>query len=148
MWYVSGTHWKVIDGRPEPFYHIKYATSSDGVDWKRDGIVCIDYDEFTEGISRPCIIKRDDEYLMFYSFRNNSNYRNNSSNSYRIGYAISKDGIAWIRKDLQIGIALSESGWDSQMMAYPYVVPFQGRMYMFYNGNGFGQSGFGYAVIQ
>jgi hypothetical protein len=146
MWYVSGTHWKIIDGRAEPFYHIKYATSLDGLAWERRGIVCIDYDDFTEGISRPCTVKTDLEYLMFYSFRNNTGYRMNTSNAYRIGVARSVDGINWIRDDLDIGISLSESGWDSEMIAYPYVVKFKHNYFMFYNGNGFGRSGFGYAV--
>jgi hypothetical protein len=146
MWYVSGTHWKVINEKPEPFYHIKYATSTDGVNWKRDGVVCIGYDEFTEGISRPCVIRTEKGYLMFYSFRNNKDYRNDPLASYRIGYAASVDGVSWVRKDTDIGISLSGSGWDSEMIAYPYVVPFQEKFYMFYNGNGFGKSGFGYAV--
>jgi hypothetical protein len=146
MWYVSGTHWKIIDGRPEPFYHIKYASSYDGLCWKRDGIICIDYDDFTEGISRPCIVKIGGEYLMFYSFRNNKNYRNNSLNGYRIGFASSNDGISWIRRDSEIGISASESGWDSDMIAYPYIANFRENFFMFYNGNGFGKSGFGFAV--
>jgi hypothetical protein len=146
MWYVSGTHWKLIDGKPEPFYHIKYASSSDGTNWKRDGTICIDYDDFTEGISRPCMIKSGKEYLLFYSFRNNSDYRNNSTNGYRIGYATSKDGITWTRRDTEVGISASNTGWDSNMVAYPYIVKFQEQFYMFYNGNGFGRSGFGYAI--
>jgi hypothetical protein len=146
MWYVSGTHWELINGKPEPFYHIKYASSADGINWDREGIVCIDYDDFTEGISRPCVLKTEEGYIIFYSFRNNTDYRNNSKNAYRIGYATSRDGIAWERKDEQIGIAAADTGWDSEMVAYPYVVPFGGRYYMLYNGNGFGKSGFGYAV--
>lgn len=146
MWYVSGTHWKTINGKPEPFYHIKYASSTDGLNWKRDGIVCIDYDDFTEGISRPCTIRTDKEYLMFYSFRNNTDYRNNPLQGYRIGFASSGDGISWKRMDAAIGISASSSGWDSDMVAYPYVVEHHGKFFMFYNGNGFGKTGFGYAV--
>jgi len=146
MWYVSGTHWELINGRPEPFYHIKYASSSDGLNWERKGIVCIDYDDFTEGISRPCIVKKGNDYIMFYSFRNNKDYRTDLLNSYRIGYAFSQDGISWIRKDQDVGIALAGKGWDSEMVAYPYVIEFRDRYYMFYNGNGFGKTGFGYAV--
>jgi hypothetical protein len=145
MWYVSGTHWKMMNEKPEPFYHIKYATSLDGISWKRDGTVCIDYDNFTDAVSRPCVIKTDTGYLMFYSFRNNKDYRNNPSNSYRIGFAASPDGIVWEKKDSEAGIAVSETGWDSEMIAYPYVINFKDKAYMFYNGNGFGRTGIGYA---
>ena len=41
------------------------------------------------------------------------------------------------------GIDVSESGWDSEMISYPYIVEGEGELFMFYNGNGFGRSGFG-----
>jgi hypothetical protein len=34
------------------------------------------------------------------------------------------------------------------MICYPCVVEVDGRTLMFYNGNGFGQTGFGYAVLE
>jgi hypothetical protein len=34
------------------------------------------------------------------------------------------------------------------MMAYPFVIDINHRKYMFYNGNGFGKSGIGYAVLE
>ena len=69
-------------------------------------------------------------------------------NSYRIGYAESKDGITWKRLDDKAGIERSKFGWDSEMMSYPNVIKYQDKIYMFYNGNGFGQSGFGYAILE
>ena len=33
------------------------------------------------------------------------------------------------------------------MIAYPYVYRHRGQIYMLYAGNGFGESGFGYAVL-
>jgi len=147
MWYISGTHWEIIDEKPEPYYHIKFASSHDGINWNREGIVCIDYDDFTQGISRPCVIKEDNGYKIYYSYRNNHGYRNNKLNSYRIGFAISTDGMNWERKDNGIGIERSISGWDSEMIAYPFVIQHNKKLYMFYNGNGFGKSGFGYAIL-
>ena len=67
-------------------------------------------------------------------------------NGYRIGFAVSRDGISWSRRDSEIGIVVSESGWDSEMLAYPYVVKFRDKFFMFYNGNGFGKSGFWFAT--
>jgi hypothetical protein len=53
----------------------------------------------------------------------------------------------WSRDDPEAGIDPSEHGWDSKMIAYPAVVVANGRTLMFYNGNGFGVEGFGYATL-
>jgi hypothetical protein len=45
------------------------------------------------------------------------------------------------------GISVSESGWDSEMIEYPFVFDHNGARYMLYNGNGYGKTGFGLAVI-
>ena len=41
---------------------------------------------------------------------------------YDIGYAESKDGICWERKDQEVGIDVSQDGWDSQMVEYAFVI--------------------------
>ena len=64
---------------------------------------------------------------------------------YRIGYAESDDCLTWTRKDYEAGIAPSATGFDSEMTCYPNVVVHDGVLYMFYNGNRFGQDGFGLA---
>ena len=38
-------------------------------------------------------------------------------------------------------------GWDSEMMEYAHVIQYHGTKYMFYNGNKFGHSGFGFAEL-
>ncbi len=147
-WYMSCTKWEVFNGQPEPFYHIKYAESSDGINWERKGLVAIDYATEAEGgIVRASVLKENEIYKMWYAYRNGYDYRENRKNSYRIGYAESANGVAWTRKDNLVGIDISESGWDSVMICYPCVVVHKGRKYMFYNGNTFGQNGFGYAVL-
>jgi hypothetical protein len=67
--------------------------------------------------------------------------------TYRIGYAESADGLSWKRHDAQAGIDVSEEGWDSEMIAYPWVFDHGGRRYMLYNGNGYGETGIGLAVL-
>ena len=84
---------------------------------------------------------------MWYAHRNACNYRTNKNDAYKIGYAESNDGVKWIRFDDNVGVNLSLNGWDSQMMSYPNVIKYNSKLYMFYNGNGFGQTGFGYAVL-
>jgi hypothetical protein len=139
MWYVSGTSWELKNGQPQHRYHIKYAHSTDGINWKREGLVCIDYQSIDEyAISRPCVIRDGSLYRMWYASR---------GSSYRIGYAESADGLTWTRKDHESGIDVSPSGWDSEMIAYPYVVESNGDYYMLYNGNGYGKTGIGLAVL-
>lgn len=147
MWYISCTGWQIVNQHPEPSYHVKYAESSDGIHWQKTGHVCIDYDEFTKAIGRPCVFLDAGVYKMFYSYRSTDSYRTNPELSYRIGYAESSDGIHWARKDNGVGIARSKEGWDSEMMAYSHICRYNGKTFLFYNGNGFGKSGFGYAVL-
>ncbi len=140
MWYTSGVKWERINGEPRPKYLIKYVESKDGVNWIRKGTVCIKFEYKDEwAIARPCVIKEDDMYKMWYSYAR-------GDRGYRIGYAESKDGINWIRKDEEVGIDVSEDGWDSEMICYPHVIVHEGKKYMFYNGNRFGKTGFGLAV--
>jgi hypothetical protein len=148
MWYISCTGWQSVNQHPEPAYHVKYAESSDGIHWRKTGHVCIDYDEFTQAIGRPCVYFDAGIYKMFYSFRSIVSYRTDPELSYRIGYAESTDGLDWIRKDNEVGIARSAAGWDSEMMEYCHIYRNNGNTLLFYNGNGFGKSGFGYAVLE
>lgn len=139
MWYISGVKWELEGGNPKHYYHVKYAESNDGFEWKRKGVVCIDFKSREEhAIARPCVIKGKSYYHMWYSFR---------GNNYRIGYAESKDGLHWERKDEEAGIDVSESGWDSEMIEYPFVFDHKGERYMLYNGNGYGKTGIGLAVL-
>ncbi len=149
MWYMSYVKWEIINEITEPFYNIRYAESEDGVNWKRKGMVCIDFKSDEEaGIARPYVLKEDGIYKMWYSFRKGLDYRTDRSQGYRIGYAESTDGLRWERKDDEVGISVSEDGWDSEMIAYPYIYEHKGKKHMLYNGNGFGESGFGLAILE
>ena len=148
MWYVACTGWEMVNKRPEPRYHIKYALSDDGIHWERTNQVCIDYDSFTDAIGRPCVFVTNGMYRMLYSYRSIQNYRTDPGQSYRLGYAESLNGIHWLRRDDEVGIDRSATGWDSEMLEYGHVFVSNRGIYLFYNGNGFGQSGFGYAVLR
>jgi hypothetical protein len=144
MWYGSGTSWLKVDGKLEPVYEIKYATSNDGIHWERNGKNCLPTHS-REAICTPSVILESGCYKMWYCYRNSEDYRDGSG-SYRIGYAESLNGVQWDRKDNQAGIDVSESGWDSTMICYPNVVKHASKLFMFYNGSGFGRTGFGYAT--
>ncbi len=139
MWYVSGTAWIAERGRPKHYYHIKYAESRDGIEWTPTGTVCLDYASADEyAIARPCVLKERGRYRMWYSYR---------GNRYRIGYAESADGIEWTRRDAEAGIEASTTGWDSEMTAYPWVFRHGAGLHMLYNGNAYGRTGIGMAML-
>jgi hypothetical protein len=141
MWYVSNVGWKAgATGSPHYVVNIKYAESADGIEWERDGHVCVDFTSPEEyALSRPCVVKDEGLYRMWYSYR---------GTAYRIGYAESPDGLEWERKDDEAGIGVSPDGWDSEMVEYPFVFDWDGARYMLYNGNDFGRDGAGLAVLR
>lgn len=149
MWYLSCLGWRPIGGRPEPQYHVKVARSHDGLHWQRDGLVAIDLAHAEEAITRPWVLPGENRWRMWYCHRSLDGYRTDRKSSYRIGYAESTDnGVTWVRQDQSGGLGPAADGWDSEMTAYPAVYDHAGRLYLLYNGNGFGQSGFGYAVCE
>lgn len=147
MWYLNCTQWLEHEGKIEPCYHIKYAESTNGIDWQRNATVAIDYkSDWEGGISRPSVIFENGLYKMWYSYRGKYSYRTAGADAYRIGYAESTDGKIWVRKDNEVGITVSNHGWDSDMVEYPNVISTDTGKIMFYNGNGFGASGLGWAI--
>lgn len=136
MWYISGLRWAMENGAPKHYYHIRYAESDDGIAWRREGRVAIDFGPGEYAIARPSILRDTGLYRMWYCYR---------GESYRIGYAESADGVEWTRKDAEAGIDVSAGGWDCEMICYPHVFRHGGELYMIYNGNGYGKSGFGLA---
>ncbi len=140
MYYVGGVEWL---HRDLPRYNIQYATSKDGLEWKREGHVCIDFASKEEhALAKPWVIKENDVYKMWFGCKGDAS----KGGAYVIGYAESEDGANWTRNDDFAGIDRSESGWDSEMIEYTTVVVYQDRKYMFYNGNTYGREGFGLAV--
>jgi len=67
MWYVSGFRWTEDAAGMHSYYHIKYAESADGIDWRRDGRVCIDLVGEERNIARPCVVNHAGGYGMWYS---------------------------------------------------------------------------------
>jgi predicted GH43/DUF377 family glycosyl hydrolase len=146
MWYCSGTGWLEIDGKYEHTYDIKHARSEDGIVWKPSKDPVIPQRTAQEAITRPYVVKTQTGFDMWFCYRGSRDFRDGEE-AYRIGYAYSSDLQDWRRQDERAGINLSETGWDSKMLAYPAVVTVKERTVMFYNGNGFGFDGFGYATL-
>lgn len=146
MWYGSGIGWAEVDRKFEPTYQIKLALSDDGLNWQQTNHVCIPTLDPLEANTRPSVLKTPDGYEMWYCYRNSINYRDDTG-SYRIGYATSVDGRAWTRHPDPMELRPTGTGWNSATMSYPSVVAADGRKIMFHNGDGFGKSGVGCAIL-
>jgi predicted GH43/DUF377 family glycosyl hydrolase len=146
MWLAACQRWVTEDNKPKHYYNIEYIESDDGINWHRQGQnIPIDFkDEYEYAFGIPRVIKDSDVYKMWFCSRDTKDI-----STYRMCYAESQDGINWNRKDDSVvGLYTSTSGWDSKMICYPYIFDHAGSRYMLYNGNAYGKSGFGLAVLE
>lgn len=109
-----------------PNYNIKEAYMDR--DWVRTGTVAMDY---ADGETRVSCARVIDDDMWFCSAK---------EQGYKLGYARWKG--EWVRQD----IVVPHQDWDSDMQAYPFPIKHDGRTYLLYCGNGYGRTGFGYAV--
>lgn len=144
LWYVAGSDWLNINGKSMPIYDIRYAESVDGIHWPDQGEVQIPITDPDEhGFGRPCVIaKAGGGYRMFYSVRRRS------FGAYRLGYAESADGREWTRLDDRLNLDVTPGDFDSDAIMYAAPIEVDGRLYVFYNGNSFGQDGFAVAILE
>lgn len=148
LFYIAGRKWKMVDGRAEPVYKIRMATSQDGIHWIKANKDLIESRiEEDEAQASPDVFHTNGKYHMFFCYRYSINYRN-KENGYRIGYAYSTNLIDWVRDDTKAGIDISEEGWDSEMISYPHLFELDGKTYLAYLGNQVGRYGFGLAVLE
>lgn len=141
MVYVSGLGWEAHAGRLHSRYHLKAASSRDGITWLRSGEVAVDFKDATEtNLGRPCIIRTESGWQMWFCAAS-------LDTKYRLAYAESADGLRWSRCDERAGLEPSAdpSAYDAEMAAYPYIVRHRNAEFMFYNGNGYGRDGFALA---
>lgn len=142
IWYAVGNGWEIIQDKPYPKYYIKYNESKDGLHFNESGIKCLEYN-VSRGeyrIGRPRVYNINGKYIMFYTY-------GTIHGDYMVGYAESENGIEWQRKYEGIGIELSKDGWDSKSICYPSIITVYDKIYIFYNGNDMGKTGFGYAEL-
>jgi len=156
MWYMSTTEWRIVQGKPEPRYHLKQAYSRNGIHWDHGHDVAIDYiSEDEGGIARATILPVDDGYWMWFCYRGISGYRSTGEQAYRLGIAWSSNGTTWQRLPRQKVFTEnpnaenpSDGDFDSFMECYPAVFQSRHGICLFYNGSDFGQTGIGLATLQ
>lgn len=140
MYYLSCREWISINNKLEPIYDIKIAISKNGIEWKPTNEIAIPLEKNEGGISSFQQIGNK----AWFSVRGKLHYRNNIEESYKIKTATFIDN-KWVR-DKNIDLDVSSEGWDSEMVAYPYVIKTKNNLILFYNGNKFGNTGIGYAT--
>jgi hypothetical protein len=151
MWYIFGTRWMRFSpgAAPDRTYKIGHAVSADGVNWVKEEARQIIPDHLGPGESQalPTVLGINGTYHMFFCYRQSSDFRTNSTRSYRIGHASSGDLVNWARDDGD-PLGVTPGDWDSDMLCYPHAVECDGKAYLLYNGNEFGRYGFGVAELE
>jgi hypothetical protein len=139
-WYLSGNGWILKGEKKIPMYDLKYMESRNILRWDASPASAIELRDDEYGITKADVEKKNGTYNMIYSVRS-------FSKGYRLGYAESKDCKNWKRMDDHVGIDVSKSGFDDQMICYATRYKHDGRQYLFYCGNGYGLEGIGYAEL-
>jgi hypothetical protein len=138
MWYGSHLEWGAEGLSMQ--HVIKTARSTDGLKWDCRGDIAIPVRGGSEfAVSRPCVLRDADCYRMWYARR---------EEKYQMGYAESADGVIWHRRDETVAFVGAPGDWESESAEYATIFDHDGHRYMLYNGNGYGRTGFGLAVLE
>jgi predicted GH43/DUF377 family glycosyl hydrolase len=140
IWYVGGSGWVGSGPDARPRYGMRHLRSADGIHWPDTGDVCFEPRADELGFGRPCILRRDGMLQMWYG-------RRDLTGAYELGFATSPDGVTWQRDDARAHLDRGGPGaWDSEMVGLSGLLETPDAIYLFYNGNGYGATGFGVAV--
>lgn len=136
MWYSGGEQYE-----PDA---IGYATSADGIHWEKyEGNPVFKNNagnEWEQAKVTACqVIKRADDYLMFYIGFKNVDYA-------QIGMAKSKDGITSWERYTQNPIIRPGMAWDSSAVYKPYAILNNDQWLLYYNGRRNGMEQIGIAI--
>jgi len=135
MWYA---------GRDGSRWRIGYAISTDGITWMKQPTNPVlnigpngTWDD--KNVDVPCVIHNGSHYEMWYSGL--------SGSTWRIGYAMSADGISWEKHQDNPVLDTGPGGsWSSTSVSYPYAL-LEGNVYkMWYSGSNGSYAKIGYAT--
>lgn len=141
VFYTAGSEFVTLGTSQHPHYQIFVQDTADGIAFSAAGslVVGVERDEYRVG--KPTVLEHDGGYLMLFS-------KAARAVPYRVGVARSADSLTWQRAGNDLVVEPSAAGWDSQMVAYPYLLRLGNRMVVLYNGNNYGETGFGWAEWQ
>jgi hypothetical protein len=146
----DGDSWQMLFGShlswgPEGMdmqHVLKRAVSADGRRWTPcPGVELAlagasDPAEFA--LSRPVLLSKGQRSLMWYARK---------APNYRLGFAVRDGDGPWQRRDQAVTFIGEAQPWEDQERTYPCVFECRGGTYMLYNGNGYGATGFGLALL-
>jgi predicted GH43/DUF377 family glycosyl hydrolase len=134
MWYSAHSDDKVVIAR---------AMSTDGVNWRRTGVVLTPREPW-EKASVMCPSVLVDEHGLYHLwYSGGERYEPDA-----IGYATSTDGISWHRFSADpVLVPVADQSWEHERVAGAHVFPHEGWLYAAYIGfaNGFEDSAIGIA---
>lgn len=124
------------------------ALSASAAAWTKKGALFLrnpDHDYENVGVAGPVVKPKPDGngFRMWYSAIGTK------WGYYSICYAESADGIEWNRGEKygdNLQLTPTGDGWGKQMVEYPSIIEEDGRLRLFYCGNGYGKTGIGTAV--
>lgn len=146
VWYTSGlTGWEECKDKTYwnsyPRYDIAYLLGTSMADIYRSMPTRCNIKKPDElGVSRPWVICENKVYKMWFSYRK-------ENMPYRIGYAISDNGVDWLREDETVGIE-PDKLYDNEMICFGAVFDAGKNRYMIYNGNSHGRYGAALAILE
>ena len=129
MWYQGG-----FSG----ISSIGYATSSNGIDWTKHGVVLSpgqagDWDSSSIGLGS--VLWNGTAYLMWYTGTNGVTFPGGA-----IGFAVSSNGTNWVKYQDNPVITPSELGNDQKYIAAPYTIRLNLTYNMWYTGKSSAQT--------
>ena len=146
MYYTLAVGVPSDDVRVDQEKHCAVCHSVDGVDWTDHRIIMsprADVQSEDVAVAAPYVWQEDDVYRMLYCGIGTR------WGFYSISEAVSRDGYEWERGegDANLSLAPGQQGsWESQMVEYPAVIRENGKLRLFYCGNGYGKTGIGTAT--
>lgn len=141
LYYAAGNEWINLNGKLVPKYSFKYIDSESPYNFEGEGRILFPLKDDEYGMTTPQILETENGYEMVYSIRS-------VSDGYRMGYAVSENGIDFIRRDEWIDIKRPVGAFDSEMICYGKLYRNKERLYLFYSGNHFGMDGIGWAEYE
>jgi predicted GH43/DUF377 family glycosyl hydrolase len=169
LWYTAAEKYVRFGPVNQGLLHIGGARSRDGIHWQDFAEPVLRArvdaaDPYEACLARPAVIKLDGVYHMWLGVydmaagnRPSTGQREldgsrealirEASGSYRLEYARSTDGIHWTRFADQPVIPLTPGGFDATSQTYASVVDMGDELWLFYTGDGLGNTGVGLATL-
>lgn len=140
IFYSTANKWEKINNNVYGSTKINLLVVSDLLNFnsKINGFECVKIDAFNYRYGHPKVFQHKDKYLMYCN-------SDNVNKEYGMAKFESRDLYSWVK--VENDIERSSSGWDSTMLTYPTLYQNQEKIFMFYNGNNMGETGFGYAEL-